>query len=937
MNDLNTTPTSGIWLRLFGLPTCTVDGANVALPTRKIAALVAFLALEGPVSRTHVAELLWPDFVEDTARKNLRQALHMLSKTPLKTALEVSPGTLRFTGVTSDVARFRALEPHDPTAALRVQTAAFLDGFDARGMDGFETWMLEQRQRFAQARAAVLTRVAHDLEAAGDLRGALEHRLELLKNDALQEHQYRDAMRLHASLGEREAALRLYAACDTALGVELGLEPLEVTRALAESIRAGTLARSAVAPSAPRAGTLEVPFTGRQDALAALEDGWARHQVIVVTGEPGAGKSRLLREFLDGKGPVLTMHGRPEDRTVAYASFARFLRAWLRDEQITLEPWVHAQLARLLPELGSAEPADTSQLRLFEAVSEVMRQAMVGKVALFADDGQYVDDPSGELGRYALSRITTHNPRHRTVAAYRADQLSRAQLEPMLELERVDLATVVDLNGLSEGEVAGLVAGLSGRPARLLPQRLQRATGGNPFFLIETLRALFERGDLRVEDNVWVSAFDDTTRDYRELPIPDTVRAVVLARVDHCGSAVRRTLEVGAVAGEVHFTPQSVITATALAEFEVLAALETAMHARLIAPTPTGYRFEHDLIPRALIDALSPARERSVHRQLAVHLESIGAQAARIAAHLERAGEARAAALAWTRAARESHALYAFTAALGYFDRALKQWKTVAHSDPERLTVMLSRYWLARQIGAANDPTTGQTMLALAQTPLERGNALFVNAVAHRDTGEHRAGLDAARRAAEQLTRANDANAAMYALVVAGAHARALEDWQEAFRLVDRTLEIARGIGGMNLVEAHQERGITLAMTGDRHGALEAFQTSLRVYEDALASGERETSAHWLLGARVRDGLAENLWALGRFSEALEHAEAAVLQARARAVPKRELEFLVMRARVLIALGLTQRARADLECALPLSKQFKQHEQDVATLLGQLP
>ena len=184
---------------------------------------------------------------------------------------------------------------------------------------------------------------------------------------------------------------------------------------------------------------------------------------------------------------------------------------------------------------------------------------------------------------------------------------------------------------------------------------------------------------------------------------------------------------------------------------------------------------------------------------------------------------------------------------------------------------------------------------------------------------------------------AQDFNAAFYALTVCGARARALGEFDVALEWAHRSLEVARQVGPLNIVDAHQELSAVFEQRHEFEQALEASRQALREYENAQANGIKETSGHWLLGARVQHSLSKILCHLGRDTEALEHVNIAVQQATERGVPRRELEFLLTRARVLTALNRITEARADYERILPMAQQLQVLEQEVQTRLEALP
>jgi DNA-binding SARP family transcriptional activator len=731
---------------VLGAPQVRLGGAPLRFPDRKAVALLAVLALDGATTRARLSTLLWDEDTDADVRRNLRRELHRLREAGFEPLLGGDGDRLALRApVAVDALRFvAACDAGQADEALALYRAPLLAGFDLAGAAGFQTWLAERRDALAQRWARLAEAQCEAARLRGDLRGALALALALVHADALQEGACCRAMALHAELGEREAALALFEKLRRRLGRELGLRPLPSTAELAEGIRsagaaaiaaparpatstaraasawpdvtgaAATSATSAasatsatsatsapataataatspadpVATAAPRRAPplliglpAQAPLVGRDALLATIEATLQARRLVVLQGPGGIGKSRLLHEVLAGC-PGALLHGaRSADRRVPYAALARWLRARPADTP-ALPAWARAELARLLPEFGTAPApldAESGRLRLFEALGEAWRCWFTRAPRHLFDDWQHVDDASAawwawwqaEAGVPVLVALRPGTAAAARGAAPRAaaaagaatgsaDAGAReaaagdavaggavaegAAAEAMLREALAACGGVpIEVPPLDADAVLALVRRLSGvgDPQRFA-ERLARATGGHPFYTLETMQHLLEAGVLRIDAlGRWETPFDDATRDYGELPIAPSVQAAVAQRLAALGEGARRLLDAASLLDD-EFALATVAAASALDEWGATQAVEEALQARMLvrdAAQPGRFRFEHDLIAQVAAAALSPERSALLHRALARRLAHDGAAPALVAHHHERAGE----------------------------------------------------------------------------------------------------------------------------------------------------------------------------------------------------------------------------------------------------------------------------------------------------------
>jgi DNA-binding SARP family transcriptional activator len=621
-------------VRVLGELALERDGEVVAPPAgRRLRGLLGWLALHpGMHARSEVAGQLWPDVLEESARTSLRTALAELRRT-LGDGHVVT--TRDAVGLGGDV-WVDAREFDELVSAQRLDDALAL----ARGPvleELADDWVHAERDRHRDELCDVLGQLAARAEAAGDLRTAIARTRERIALDPLAEDPWRDLLRRLAAAGDRSAALAAYAQLRERLARDLGVAPSEPTRRLADEIRGAE-------PPPPLPGPLgrrhRSPFVGRAAVLERLQRAVAERRLILLSGEPGIGKTRTAAELARAVHAAgrLVLYGRADEEAIApYQPFAEALRPSLTDD-------FHGLAPRSDP--ATRDPAG-ARYRLFEAVAATLSRAAAERpLLLVLDDLQWADRPTllllrhlarADLGPVAI--LGTCRDRSPALAAVLAD------------LQRDDPPERVALTGLGERDVDALVSAWlgAGAPATLTGS-VHGETGGNPFFVEEVLRQLREDG---------------------ELGVPETVKDVLARRLERLGDEVRDVLLLAAATGrEVNLTvlgAASELTREGLAE-----ALDAALAAHLLRDDGGRYAFPHALVREALYEQVSSARRALLHARLAAALERSGAGPAELSHHYVLAGGPAEKAIAYSlQAAAEAAARLAYEEAARHYERAL--------------------------------------------------------------------------------------------------------------------------------------------------------------------------------------------------------------------------------------------------------------------------
>lgn len=612
---------------------------------RRTAALLAYLAVEGATPRARLAGLLWPASPEITARANLRQLLKRLRGTSGAELLEGTERVALSGGVEVDAARLWAhLRAGELTDAARFR-GQLLAGLEFDDTEELAEWLRGARAALDGARLKAALAEAGRRQEAGELGAALEAAQGALEVEPLSEEAHRTLMRLYYLAGDRGAALAAYERCRALLRDTLGVEPLPETAALArEMTRARQPPR--ILPEPMPLSVLRPPeLVGREREWAQLEAAWAAGQGILLCGEPGMGKTRLMQDFLASKGRSLYYAGRPGDRTVPYGTHSRTFRELLTLLQREGAPpppaWVLRELSRLIPGLGEPpEPmrGESDRLRLYQAKVELLRMALrCGYNSLGFDDLQFVDEASALAGQYALGQLLQDaEVPLRSLHCFR-----RGELPPELEdIVYQGVASghlvLVELRPLEIAGVEGMLASLGVPELGSLAEQVARYTGGNPLFVLETVKHLLETDGLKHGLP-------------RNLPPPGRVGPIIASRLQRLsGPALLLARVLGVLRGDFSLELAAVVLGVGLAELLAQwGELEAAQVVR-------GSGFSHDLIGETVVATTPPPVKALLHHKAAQALEARGAAAARVAEHWLQAGEPERAAPALLQAAEDS-------------------------------------------------------------------------------------------------------------------------------------------------------------------------------------------------------------------------------------------------------------------------------------------
>ncbi len=942
---------SSLNIRLLGPPVVKVDGHPIKVDTRKAIALLAYLAVTGQEhGRDTLAALLWPESDQSRARAALRRTLSTLNRALGEGWLRAGRATVDLSqadGFALDVLKFqdllRRVERHDhdgPDGCQRclgwLEEAAalhhddFMAGFTLRDSPAFDEWQLFQAESYRRGHTRALEQLTRARAAQGRLDEAIESAGQLIALDSLNETAHRNLMELYALRGDRSAALQQYREAVRVLQEELGVAPLEETTELYERIREDEFAGAAqsrdllpvvpVSAEPPGAASLRgrLPLVGRE---ADLESLWTQYQrvakdgrFVLVEGEAGVGKTRLTEEFaalLAERGVrIAAARCYEEEADLAYGALTDALRSVFESHD---EAWWHelpegtlAEAARLLPDLAPnlpdgppLPPLDSpgAQSRFFEALRRIF-QAMDspnGPAVFLIDNLHWADEATRELFSYLVRRL--HGSRIFLLATWRngnaldgpdlrswTGQVGQAGTGTQLQLSRLNREQVADLIRLLEESGAELPAKVS--------ERLFSHTEGLPLFIAEYLAAL-ENGRVNGVEEDW--------------GIPGGVRALLESQLNKVGEAESQLLGAAAVIGR-SFEFDVLRQASGRGEEETVGGLESLLAAGLIAEVgeaagPRGpvYDFKHEQLRAVVLEGLTQARRRLLHRRVAEALirsagrTRVDSVAGRLAHHYAMAGDQAEAADFYVRAGDHARGLFANREALAYYMEALTHGHEdlaglhEAIGDLQTLEGDYGQALASYQAAAAylDAPETSRLERKLGGVYHRRGDwdqagshfeaALEVLgekgpvharaqilgewSLTRHQAGEPRQAQSLARKALKLAADSEDPEALAQIHNILGILARGRGDPEEAEKQLRASLTFAEALGDPS-VRAAALNNMALAL-GDsgKHG--QAFEYAQQALDLSRSHGDRHREAALL------SNMADLLHADGRTEEAM--------------------------------------------------------------------
>jgi DNA-binding SARP family transcriptional activator/tetratricopeptide (TPR) repeat protein len=779
---------------LLGPPEIRWSGAPYSIQRQTPRTVLYYLASRGSlISRAELLPLFWPEESEPVARLRLRETLNKLKKGLPRGDLLISRGdkiNLNYEKIYVDLLDFHEriskigqlpwkIPPEDPLpepvyqqlkeafqlwrgstvlAGAKITNSLFLDKWFSNIASYNENIFLRILERLSDHEAAI---------------GNLENALNLVRQAALY-HEFDEELHVRVlhlliRLGSIKEARKYFKEVQTRLLQEMNLQPSVELRELYEQIRSDTRPlQSNHLIFWNIHSSLQVPFIGRQKQLFHLHHAYQQGGGLFLLGESGIGKTRLLQEFYSQLQPLprlILARCRPTESNLPFQPLIDVLRQCaLPKEWLGLpRSWAN-HLKVLFPELNSlrsdlsplpdVEPEQARSL-LFEALRQLF--LILGKsqhLLLILDDGQWADEASLEAILYMQGRSPFEKQSLVIFASRLVDTNIRLKKHLALAQSHFE-SSLLQLPQMELNEIDALshqVLGTS--PSPHFVSRLAHETGGNPFFILETLHALIkQQPDLNLNN-------------LNSFPVAESITSLINNRFQLLSPIARTTIEVAAVIGP-EFSTRILTQASDLTADEVALALDELVEQNLITRLDVSsqllkYRFLHDQFREVALLNINPLRAQIIHRKIAFALmqdeKERVFQSAILAYHFESAAELCLAFEYWVIAGQRAYQLYAISDASQAFQKAENLIEDCWGVLSELQIYNLYKNW-GEMAYAANDASALKKMNTnlmgfgnRLESALLKGTAFVQLGNAYFSSGQLKEGLEYTRKAIDLLS-----------------------------------------------------------------------------------------------------------------------------------------------------------------------------------------
>jgi len=697
-------------LFLLGQALVTWDDQALIISRRATRSLLFYLASQRKaVSRSALCDLFWPDSLEKEARNNLRDLIAKLKRSLPDPNLLITHNDQvdldhaaiyvdqhDFTGqydalqgVPWNYAEITPLPKHLETALENLlglwKGARFLGEARLVNSITLDNWLVYTDESLTLIRRTCLDRLAAHFLRIGETKAAVECLVTLKGYDESNptlHHRLISALMDGGFLFEARKSLEgsiHYFEKQLAVPLpEVILQDKETLLDLMEQ------EQSAPAPSQwSKNFSLDLRLVGRQAEFDALQQTFSRGGCVILQGESGIGKTRLVKELYEKSMPaaqLLYASSIETDQSLPFQTVINLLRTNISEEQWKALPNLWANfLTLLIPDLTLLKPgliipdrpnSTSAENLVYEAVMALLKiVASKNRLMLVMDDAQWADISSLSLLQYLVNHgffqvngvlVIVCQTNHNNVRL-------RSVIKQVSGLEST---TTLTLQGLDENAVGELVRQVD--PGEICPafvHQLTEYTSGNPYLVLETIASLRNENPTGVLGDV-----------PGDLPIGGNIQRLIERRLGILPEESRRLVRAAAVLGEI-LQPQALKSIVDLPDAQFNKAFRQLIQSELLipevakAPSNPQFRFKHELERQAILSTLSFYGAMNLHARAAEALQVNAAGqarslASRIATHYQAAGMLHEALQWWLQAAQYSWTIFANSAAKEAYQEA---------------------------------------------------------------------------------------------------------------------------------------------------------------------------------------------------------------------------------------------------------------------------
>ncbi len=612
---------------------------NLSSPT--IRSLLAYLILnrEQPADRRRLAYLFWPRGTETAARRNLRQYLHRIRRLtsdidPDMPMVLSTGSTVQFNPeivISSDIQKFTHYTRPEANIEELISCVSLYSGDLLE--DVYEDWINPLREQYRQRMFQAMERLSSKLQTLGRFEEAIQFTQKQINFDPYNEAVHRNLISLYYQNNERNKAVKHYNQLTVTLNNDLGIPPLPETEELIEAIQQGRYQigqpTGQIRKYSESLQKLDysIPLIGRESEISSLDQSLHQAQqrqgnFILITGESGIGKTRLVQEFLDRHQglSVISVLCHELDVNSPYTPVREMLEKTIPilPEEKSISTRTLSAAISLAPNLSQKFPNvfnghhpvnTTYQDALVDLFSSVADKSEYNSLILIIDNLQWADSLSWNLLAQFARQLGSLPIL--LIGLCRNEDLFADRQRLIRTFQRNQLIKEIPLPRLSANQTKQIAE-------RILPSshldeefyiQLHNETEGIPLFIIEMLRSQKESGKPLGLKSL-----------YAQQGMPSGIRQIIDSRLDRLSNECKDVLSSAAVIGR-EFTFSFLTEISDFSSEDIIIHLEEIGSRGLIREVVLGYDFSHDKIRQVAYNNLSKARRQYYHRRVAEALE----------------------------------------------------------------------------------------------------------------------------------------------------------------------------------------------------------------------------------------------------------------------------------------------------------------------------